>query len=181
MTLEDLEQLIVQYGNEIYGFCYHLTGCREDADDLYQDTLCKAYEIHKKINHTAGTSGLRQERNYCMGIAVRLYKNMYRKRNRHKMESIDNEDIGLSNKLATDSDMEEIVIQRQIQSFVRKCIFELPLKQRTVIYMFYYAELSQNEISVLLRIPEGTVKSRLSTARSSLKKIFMEKWKENGE
>ena len=52
MTKSDLEQLIEKHGNDIYRFCFHLTGCRYDADDLYQDTLCKAYEIRKRIEQT---------------------------------------------------------------------------------------------------------------------------------
>lgn len=51
MTKNDLEQLIKMHGNAIYQFCFHLTGCRDDADDLYQETLCKAYEIRKRIRN----------------------------------------------------------------------------------------------------------------------------------
>lgn len=174
MTKDDLEQLIELHGNEIYLFCFHLTGCREDADDLYQDTLCKAYEIRKRINHPDPVSGFVKERNYCMGIAARLYKNVYRKRKKHRTEAIENEEYDFSNKLAANCNTEEAVLQNQMRELVRKSIYTLPLKQRTVIYLFYYAELSLHEISKLLRIPEGTVKSRLNTARRSLKEMLEE-------
>ena len=49
MTKDGFEQLIQTHGNDIYRFCYHLTGCAEDADDLYQDTLCKAFEIRRRL------------------------------------------------------------------------------------------------------------------------------------
>ena len=80
MTKNDLEQLILKYGDDIYRFCYHLTGSRDDADDLYQDTMCKAYEVRKRIKNPEDDSLLNKERNYCLGIAVRLYKNSYRKK-----------------------------------------------------------------------------------------------------
>lgn len=178
MTKNDLEQLIEMHGNAIYQFCYHLTGCRDDADDLYQDTLCKAYEIRKRIKNPEDTSSLEKERNYCMGIAIRLYKNTYRKKTKRIEESMDNEQNDYHAKLASDFSTEELVEKGQMQLQIRKSIQSLPLKQRTVIYLFYYADLSVKEISTLLRIPVGTVKSRLSTAKNVLKNELEEIWYE---
>ena len=42
MTAAEMEHIIMQYGDDIYRFCFHITGCREEADDLYQDTFVKA-------------------------------------------------------------------------------------------------------------------------------------------
>lgn len=42
MTAAEMEHIITQYGDDIYRFCFHITGCREEADDLYQDTFVKA-------------------------------------------------------------------------------------------------------------------------------------------
>ena len=156
MTKSDLEQLIEKHGNDIYRFCFHLTGCRYDADDLYQDTLCKAYEIRKRIEQTDDGPDLLKVRNYCLGIAVRLYKNSYRKRTRQAEESLDDE--------------------QNLQAKVRNSIQALPLKQRTVIYLFYFADLPIKDISALLRIPAGTVKSRLNKAKSTLKNELEEIW-----
>lgn len=178
MTKNDLEQLIEIHGNAIYQFCYHLTGCRDDADDLYQDTLCKAYEIRKRIKNPEDTSSLKKERNYCMGIAIRLYKNAYRKKTKLIEESMDNEQNDYHAKLASDFSTEELIEKEQMKLQIRKSIQSLPLKQRTVIYLFYYADLSVKDISTLLRIPVGTVKSRLSKARSVLKNELEEIWYE---
>ena len=48
MTLEELEKLIELHGTSIYGFCCHLTGDRLMAEDLYQDTLLKAFELRRQ-------------------------------------------------------------------------------------------------------------------------------------
>jgi RNA polymerase sigma-70 factor (ECF subfamily) len=178
MTKNDLERLIEMHGNAIYRFCYHLTGCRDDADDLYQDTLCKAYEIRKRIENLENNSLLEKERNYCMGIAIRLYKNIYRKKVKRKEESLDNEQNDYHAKLASNFSTEEQIENEQMKLQVRKSIQSLPLKQRTVIYLFYYADLSIKDISILLLIPVGTVKSRLSKAKSVLKKELEEIWYE---
>ena len=52
---------------------------------------------------------------------------------------------------------------------VRNLVDKLPDKYRMVILMFYMEEMSLNEISDALKIPEGTVKSRLHQAKSRLK------------
>jgi RNA polymerase sigma-70 factor (ECF subfamily) len=174
MTKNDLEKLIEIYGNDIYQFCYHLTGSRVDADDLYQETLYKAFEIRGKIKDPTDSS-FKKERNYCMGIATRIYKNNYRKRIRHNEESLDNEQFDYNLELSSDFNTEELVEKEQINLYLRKCIYALPFKQRKVIYLFYFADMSVKDISTVLRIPEGTVKSRLNTAKGTLKIKLEEK------
>lgn len=168
MTKDELEMLIQLQGNSIYQFCYHLTGCCDDADDLYQETLCKAYEIRKRIR-SADESSFEKERNYCLGIAIRLYKNLQRKKAGRMEESMDNEMSDFHTKIASDDRIEERVLQKQMQLQLRKAIQALPFKQRTVIYLFYFADLPVKEISTLLKIPEGTVKSRLNAAKKTIK------------
>ena len=49
MAIETLEMLIEKFGDPIYRFSLKLTGSREDADDLYQETFLRAYEhLHKR-------------------------------------------------------------------------------------------------------------------------------------
>lgn len=49
MTPLQIEKLISLYGNGIYGFCYHLAGSVELAEDLYQETMLKTIELKNKI------------------------------------------------------------------------------------------------------------------------------------
>ena len=161
MTKHDLEKLIEIRGKDIYQFCYHLTGSREDADDLYQETLYKAFEKIQKIEDSEDSSFI-NERNYCLGIATRLYKNIIRKKYRRKEESLDDEQFDFNSNLSSDF-------------LLRKSIHELPIKQSQVVYLFYFADMSLKEIGNCLRIPEGTVKSRLNTAKGSLKIKLEEK------
>ena len=174
LTKEVFEQLIQTHGNDIYRFCYHLTGCAEDADDLYQDTLCKAFEIRRRLRNPEDAAELKQERNYCLGIAIRLHKNLFRKRSRHIVESLDDEQKKYSERLASGGKIDERLAKQEMQAQIRNSIQALPLRQRTVIYLFYYSELSIKDIGSLLHIPTGTVKSRLNKAKSALKKELEE-------
>lgn len=73
MTEFELEQCINEYGRDIYSFCKHLTGNRQDADDLYQDTFLKALELQRKIRWEENP------KSYLLSVAVRLWKNRRRK------------------------------------------------------------------------------------------------------
>ena len=55
---------------------------------------------------------------------------------------------------------------------IYRVVKELPVKQRTVIVFYYYNQMSTKEIARVMNCLEGTVKSRLFTARASLKQVL---------
>lgn len=65
--------------------------------------------------------------------------------------------------------MEQLVKEEQL-SDLRRCVNNLPDKHRQVILLFYAGELSLEEIAGVLKIPKGTVKSRLHSAKKQLRK-----------
>ena len=52
MTHVEMEQFIAEYGADIYSFCCRLTGSRQEADDLYQETFLKAVEKQKHLSRS---------------------------------------------------------------------------------------------------------------------------------
>lgn len=169
MNDSDFEKLVLNHGREIYGFCVYLTGNRDEADDLYQDTLLKSFEVRGRIDGEDESGYLIRQKNYCMGIAVRLYRNIFRKKCRNREISIDDENYGMDELLKDGRTPEKIAEIKERRQIIRQAVEKLPVKQRSVILMFYYSEMSIQEISEVLGIPEGTVKSRLSTAKARLK------------
>ena len=77
--------------------------------------------------------------------------------------------------LRTDSDIVTETEQKELRSAVKQLVELLPDKLRIVTYMFYYAEMSLNEIAQQLHIPIGTAKSRLNRARANIKKELEDK------
>ena len=75
MTVFELEQCIEMYGKEIYSFCLHLTGVREWADELYQDTFLTAMEHITQLHNDAGAN----PKSYLLSVSIRLWKNKRRK------------------------------------------------------------------------------------------------------
>lgn len=164
MNKLQLEQCIRDYGKEIYSFCRYLTGNVMEAEELYQDTFLKAMEILKNIDYE------NNPKSYLISVALRLWKNKKRKyawRARiAATESLVEETI---ENLESESLPEEEIIQKEIEEQVRRAVAGLEEKYRIPVYLFYTAQMSAAEISRVLKIPQGTVKTRLSKARALLK------------
>ena len=73
MTKAELAECIDAYGTDIYSFCAYLTGSRQEAEDLYQDTFLKAVELRETIKAD------QNPKSYLLAVAVRIWKNKRRK------------------------------------------------------------------------------------------------------
>ena len=78
MSSQEMEQIIQEYGDDVYRFCFHLTGSREEADDLYQDTFVKAIQVGHRLDRGGNI------RSFLMGISVNLWKNRRKKDKRRR-------------------------------------------------------------------------------------------------
>ena len=168
MTLQELEQCIETYGTEIYSFCVYLTGNRPEADELYQDTFLKAMEVLERIR------GEENPKSYLLSIAIRLWKNRNRKmfrRNRiAPTESTEETPVELAAPGAEEiSEVEEGMLRREEIRYVQESLCRLPDKYRLPLCLYYGEELSVEEIAACLRIPQGTVKSRLHKGREKMR------------
>lgn len=170
MTKTELEQCIEEYGKDIYSFCRHLAGCVQEADDLYQDTFLKAWELNKKIEYE------KNPKSYLLSIALKLWKNRKRKyawrmRIAQVLSLTETSDIDLEDPDSfPESSIEEQILQKEENELVQKAVEQLPERFKAPVLLYYMEELSVEEIAGLLKIPAGTVKSRLFQARKRLKK-----------
>ena len=162
MTMKELEHCIDAYGTDIYNFCLHLTKERELAEELYQDTFLTAIKILDRIKNT------KNPKSYLLSIAIRLWNNRKKKwawRNRiAPIQTLeDTYDATLSNPQS------DTILETEQTLVIRKAIHRLEEKYRIVVLLYYMEELSLVQISKILHVPTGTVKSRLFTARKILK------------
>ncbi len=169
MTKEELGQLISEHGSSLYSFCCNLTGCRQDADDLYQDTFLKAFELSGRVDVN------QNPKSYIMGIALRLWQNERRKRaGRQRILPLQEyrEEKAWGVVKTYENLPEEKVIRDEQRREVRQAVDRLPDKIRTTMLLYYTSELSVEEISKILRIPAGTVKSRMNKGRNMIKQYW---------
>lgn len=169
MDITDLSDLVKLHGKTIYGFCHKLAKNEADTDDLYQETFLKAMELCHKIDKSNNPKG------FLISIAVGLWKNNGRKyawRQRiapteELGENMNNDCIFMDK-----STPEDIVISNELRSMIQTAADTLNDKLKIPLYMYYTAEMSNEDIASALKIPLGTVKSRLHKARKALKNFL---------
>lgn len=175
MTVKELEELVEIYGTAIYSFCCYLTGSVQTAEDLYQNILLKALEKREKISVSDGEKPEQKylrPKNYLLGMGIRLWKKE-KTRYRHSVSLEDKREEAFQG-ITGEGDPEETVETREMIHTLQCIVSELPDKWRTVILLFYTGEMKLGEIAKVLRIPVGTVKSRLYHAKMQIKKEMEE-------
>lgn len=158
----DISDLIGLYGDNVYAFCRKLAKNKADTDDLYQDTFLKAMERCHNIEENRNPKG------FLISIAVKLWKNKSRKYARRSKiapqeELIDGADYSYI--FYDNLTPEDIVISRELIVTIHRAVDTLNDKLRLPLYLYYTADMSNREIANILKIPQGTVKSRLFKAK----------------
>ncbi|MCU6708258.1 sigma-70 family RNA polymerase sigma factor [Paenibacillus sp. J5C_2022] len=169
MNIEDLIELVKLHGKSIYGFCYKLTGTKVDTDDLYQDTFLKAMELRHKMDAT------RNPKAFLISIAVRLHRNQRRKLAwRQRIAPAANLEAANSQfiLLTGEASPEDVVLSLELRTMIQDAAHRLNDKLKLPLYMYYTADMTVEEIAVALRIPPGTVKSRLHKARKTMREAL---------
>ena len=155
MNNSEFEQFVRENGRDILRFCRMTCGDRDSGDELYQDTMLGLLGKRKQLDTRQNV------KSYALSMSILLWKNKKKKyANRNRLlpvESIDCMEKDGNLNIATMSDMspENCIIQE---------------KYRMPIHLYYAADLSVKEIADVLKIPEGTVKSRMNKAKHLLKK-----------
>ncbi len=163
---ESFETLAMPMFASLYNFAHWLTHNREEAEDLVQETYLKA--LKGFVSFQPGT-------NFRAWI-YRILRNAFLTSR-----------SGLSVKMTVPLDGEEdpigqpadtpeaVLLARADQHMVRSALERLPMQFREVILLCDIEEMSYQEIAEIVGIPIGTVMSRLSRARKSMRELLVEK------
>lgn len=152
-----LEDLMGQYGQDVWNFAYLLTTNRMMADDITQDVFLQAYR------HVTTFRGEASVKTWLLRITRNISYNYRKSAFIRKVLLVDVVVPGNNIRSA-----EQSFLEHEAANEVWRQVFKLPTKFREVLVLNVKYELSLQEMAGLLRIPEGTVKSRLHTARKRL-------------
>jgi RNA polymerase sigma-70 factor (ECF subfamily) len=169
--MESFEALVKKYQKKMFNIAYRMLGSYEDAGEIVQDAFVSTY---RNINNFKGKSRFST---WLYTIVVNLSRNRLKqiKMQGYREEfSIDtlaaNSDKHMKiDPVSTDSSVLENMEKREVQKRVQECINRLDHEFREAVILRDINGFSYDEISDMLKIPEGTVKSRISRARLSLK------------
>jgi len=160
-------EIVRQFSRRIYNLAYRFTSSHAAAEDLTQEVFIRVYRSLDQYDCALGDLS-----NWLMRLARNLIIDDYRKRQRTPTDSSD--DIsGHEYRIRTLSDSPQRALERQERRLqVLAAINKLSPDLRECVILRDIEELSYQEIVDLLRIPEGTVKSRINRGRIELAKVL---------
>jgi len=163
-------ELVRRYRDRLMTFVFRFVGDMELSEDIVQDTMLKVYTHKHYYKEIAKFS------TWIYTIAGNLAKTELRKRKRRKVTLLSqmNTDDRKYEIPSKELQSEDIVQGEYTERYIQKAILQLPLHFRTVVILRDIQELSYEEISKIVNVPLGTVKSRINRARLQLQQTLKE-------
>lgn len=148
----DAEKVIEECSDMVYRLAYARTGTRQDADDVYQEVFFRYLKKRPVFENTE------HRKAWMLRVTVNCSNSFLASRWRKNREEL-SEDIPTFDRRQQD-------LQRELA--------QLPQKYRDVIHLFYYEELSVEEIAKVLGRKPSTVRTQLTRARDMLRGFMKE-------
>jgi len=165
------EKLMKLYQDRAYAIAYGIMGNSHDAYDMVQDSFIKIYKNINKFNFKSkfNTWIYRIVKNTCI--------DELRKQKRKKTVSLNgifnhnDEEVAFQYKDQSKS-IEEIIEEKEVSKILKQEIEKLSYEQRSVLILYDIKGYDYKEISKIMEVNLGTVKSRLFRARNNLAKLL---------
>ena len=156
--------LIKIYRKQLFSYLLRLSGNREDAEDLFQETLIKSWKGMNKY------SELQKFSSWLFTIAHNTAMDKLRKRNKENMITEIEPD-----ELSHASDPHKELIGKEFKNKIQKAVEFLPFKQKEVFLLRVNSEMSFKEIAQTTNEPLNTVLSHMHYSVKKIKKIIVER------
>jgi RNA polymerase sigma-70 factor (ECF subfamily) len=156
--LEAYDQLVGVYQDRVYQVAYRVTGNHEDAWDVAQEAFVHAFRSMARFRGAATFS------TWLHRITVNAALDLVRRRPPQPSVPLDAVVMSGGHEPA------DAAARADMQRRIHHAIAALPVDQRVVVVLRDLQELTYEEIAAVLRIPVGTVRSRLSRGRETLRR-----------
>lgn len=157
-----LDELMVQFGQDVINLAYAYVKDRMQAEDIAQDAFLKAY------THLEQFQSRSSYKTWIYTITINCAKDYLRSSFFRKW--LPSSDAVLEAKSHSLSSAEDKVMESFDKQAIWEAVFQLPLKYREVVILYYREGMAMSDMSDILGIGEGTVRTRLRRARSMLEK-----------
>ena len=154
MEREEAARLVEAHGQAVYRLAYARTGSREDAEDITQETflrLVRAAPVFRDEDHC---------RAWLLHVAMNCTRSLFRRPWRRRDLPLEE----AANAAAPDGERGDVL----------EAVLALPEQYRAPVHLFYYEDLTVEQIAKILGLREGTVRTRLSRARGMLRDMLKE-------
>jgi RNA polymerase sigma-70 factor (ECF subfamily) len=159
--------LVDKYKDMVFSLALKVMKNREEAEEVSQDTFIKAY---RSLKHFKGDSK----------FSTWLYKIAYhncmdRVKKISRKYNTDTIDEVVENKITATEDVLQTIERQERAEIIKACLDELPEDERSILWFFYFEELSLKEITKVTDYSENNVKVKLHRARKKLLAVIQNK------
>jgi len=174
------EEIVQTYNRRIYNICYRFAGSANDAEDLTQEVFIKMYRTLATYDHTKGALVT-----WVTTITRNLLVDHFRKTKQDRLtDSIDaqspHEDaIPLSEQIQDQSaPPDQHVRSREVSEAIHAALARLSPELREAVILRDLQDFDYREIATVLKVPEGTVKSRINRGRAELARLLQRTYRQ---
>ena len=169
--ISSYNQLIYRYKDRLFNYIYQFVHDIDLAEDLLQDTFLKLYTHKNSYKKIAKFS------TWIYTIAGNFAKTELRKTKRRKTYSHSELIFGEKELTINDNsnNPDKIFFNESLKGELKNCLSKLSIDFRNIIILREIQELSYDEISTIIELPLGTVKSRINRARLKLYECLKQK------
>jgi RNA polymerase sigma-70 factor (ECF subfamily) len=167
---QQFEAIALPHLDAVYTAALRLAGNSDDAKDLLQDTILRAYRFFYQFSPGSNC------RAWLLTILYNNFRNNLRRNSRQPaaapLHPYSSDDIESTSSDSAPYNPEEVAAQRRIGRHLETAFNALPEEFREAVLLVDVQELSYAEVAGVLGVPVGTVKSRVSRARSMMRASF---------
>jgi RNA polymerase sigma-70 factor (ECF subfamily) len=165
LTTKDIEALFRQYQRHIFRFVQRYVRNAEDAEDVVQNTFMEAVRCADRF------SSLSKPSTWLFGIALNLARSQVRSNYANKCDVV--EEGFIEQIVDTHADPAHLIELREIASKVDALLGEMPARIRATFESVLEGDSTYEQAAEQLQIPIGTVRSRVSRVRATVRSNFM--------
>jgi len=171
---EAFKTMIRQYERLVLQIVFRMVRRKADREDLCQDIFLKVYDklssfrFGSKLSTWIGSIAY----NTCVNYLRRNRINLFGQHDREEEEQ--DMSMNVFDRFESSHQPDELFIAKENKTMLWKMVEELSPMQQTVIGLFHQQEMKMEEMSELMNIPMGSVKSHLHRARQALKSRILE-------
>jgi RNA polymerase sigma-70 factor (ECF subfamily) len=175
---ESFAQLMRLHEKQIYNFTYRMLGSEGEAEDLTQDIFIAAFQGIRSFRGEAKFStwlyriALNQARNRIKYLSRRNFFARQRRRTDYGVNIVSESPEGLADSAPTP---EQWTMTKDLAVQVQECLNQIPPQARQILVLRDIQGFSYDEMSEMLSLKPGTVKSRLHRARAAMRECLSEK------
>ena len=161
-------EIVNRYGDSVLGYLMRMTGDKEQAEDLFQETFKR---VHEKSNTFRG----KEFKSWLFRIATNVTYDGFRKKQRLNEQGVkinynsqSSEDLVSSATADNSFNPSVATVKAEQLDQVRRAVESLPEKQKETLVLAYYQQLSYREVALALDCSIGTVKTQMYRALKTL-------------